>query len=40
MDILFYADEPNASVWLEALQKELPQARCALERVVDRVRGY
>ncbi|MBI3716673.1 MAG: glyoxylate/hydroxypyruvate reductase A [Betaproteobacteria bacterium] len=27
MDILFFADEPNASVWLEALQKELPQAR-------------
>jgi len=27
MDILFFADEPNAHVWQRALQKELPKAQ-------------
>jgi len=27
MNILFFADEPDAQVWREALQRELPQAR-------------
>ena len=27
MDILFFADEPNAHVWQRALQKELPEAQ-------------